>query len=390
MRSTDMSKKRVGGFTPHRDGFVKWYKGKTRFVAGKSTPVDQLDDVWADLKRSIDAGQVFATRRHSGGMILRELIAAFFTHVDARRATGKPRPIAERTAFNLKQICNDFGARVGGGVPIAEIGPDHFAAYAETIAHFKASGYASTVSCVRSLFNWAVKMEYTERARFGAGFVVPSRQVIRDDRIAKPKSFAPADVRKMIGAADHPMRAMILLGAVAAMTPSEIANLDRDCVDLRGGIIDFRRRKTGKIRRVIPLPPAVAAELRTYVRPEPASAAHAGLFFIRPSGEPFIRESGAPISDAFYHFARRVGVKAEGGGTGFSGLRTTFVNLAPPGSREEVELIAGHALGTILFDHYLERVGLEGLRRVTSHVWKVISTARPDANRPSVARRKPA
>lgn len=381
--------KRVGGFTSHRDGYVKWYKGKTRFIAGKSTPIDQLDDVWGALKKLIDAGDAPA-RRRPGGLNLRELSAAFFAHLDHRRATGRPKPISTRMVHNYKVDVNAFGAAVGGATLIAEIDPDHFAAFAATIAGQKASGYASKVSHVRALFNWAVKMEYLDRARFGPGFVVPSKQQIRDERIVKPKSFDAADVAKLIDGAGQALKSIILLGAVAAMTPGEIATLERGCVDLAAGVIDFRRRKTGRVRRVIPLPPDVAAELRRYVRPaEPLDPVDADLFFLTERGRPYARTRDCgpvnSISILFGRLADDVGVTAHGGGKGFTGLRTTFVNLAPPGTREEVELITGHALGTVLLDHYLERVGLAGLKRVTYHVWETIKTARRHESQPTPA-----
>ena len=41
------------------------------------------------------------------------------------------------------------------------------------------------------------------------------------------------------------------------MNNSEVANLTRDVIDLDTAVIDFKRRKTGKIRRACPLPAEV-------------------------------------------------------------------------------------------------------------------------------------
>ncbi len=74
---------------------------------------------------------------------------------------------------------------------------------------------------------------------------------------------------------------MAATALASAMNNSEICHLDREVVDLKEKVIDFRRRKTGKIRRVCPIPNDVAEKLRQYSRPAAKSprTRHAVFYF---------------------------------------------------------------------------------------------------------------
>jgi hypothetical protein len=41
-------------FTP-QGAVVRWYKGRTRHVSGKTTPLERIADVWKDKAAQIDA-----------------------------------------------------------------------------------------------------------------------------------------------------------------------------------------------------------------------------------------------------------------------------------------------------------------------------------------------
>ena len=59
----------------------------------------------------------------------------------------------------------------------------------------------------------------------------------------------------------------------------------------------------------------------------------------------------------------------KGDGRGYRSLRTTFANFAPPGYRDEVELVMGHAKGTVLQDNYLEDAALDRVAELVQAVW---------------------
>lgn len=389
----------VGGFTRSGNSYLRWYKGKTRYVAPASTPVDDLSDIWVKVKRGIDHDEGQTLRRTRGGMTLRELMSEFFTAMEARVKTGKPRPLAPRTYQNYVAELNAFGAVVDPNLPIADIGPELFNAFAETIKDHRAATYDSTIARIRVCFQWAVDMEYLERTRFGPAFSRPAREDIRDERVGRERAFAAAEVRAIIGTATGTIRLMILLGICGGLNNSEVATLTRQCVDLAAGVLDFRRRKEGRIRRVIPLPDEVVAELRAYTRPDPTLPEYADHFFLTegsgltrklPRGHPYNRNHNV-ITQMFNRAQVAAGVRKEGesDGRSFAGLRTTFVTLAPRGRTAEVEFIIGHKQGTILLDHYKESVDLHRLRRVVNYVWSQVRPSPPGAASSPVAASSP-
>lgn len=374
--------------TKTKKGWYKKYRGGSRYIAPPNTPIEQVNDLWPGVKKRWDAildaqaaGEAAAADPRA--MSFRDVLSDFLAAMERRVQTGKPKPLAPRTFHNYEVDLNDFGSVVGGGTPFADVGPPHFARYAAHIADGAPATYDSKVARVATLFNWAVENEYIDRVRFGSEFSRPGKRRIRDRRIERAKSFTPAEVAKLYLAAGPTLRVMILLGVVAALNNSEVANLGRECVDPETGTLDFRRRKTGRLRRVIPLPEPVAEELRAYDRPEPAERAHAELFFLTEDGNPYVRMlpggQANTITVLFRRAAEAAGVKTlENGkadGRGFAGLRTTFSNLAPPGYRDEVEVLMGHAHGTILNDHYLETLQTTRLQFVTSHIWQQIADA---------------
>jgi integrase len=362
-------------FTAHRDGWVRSYKGRTRFIAGRNANRRQVEAAWDAKRQEIDAADKPDARPAAhGGLAYRDVLALFLADCLHRVETGKPRPMSRRTLHNYTVDLNAFGEFVGGGTPIGEIGPEQFTAFARKYGGWKASGFDSLVTRVGTLFRWAVEMEYIDRYRPGPAFQRPAKQDIRDQRISRQRGYAAEEIAKLYDVAGNTLRCWIGLGICAAFNNSDIANLTRTAVDFEAGLIDFRRRKTGKLRRVCPLPPAVVADLKAYRRPEPVQAAEADLFFLTINGVPYARTGAADyrpsdsISRLFSRLIKQAGVK-QIEGRNFAGLRTSFPNLAPPGYRDEVEMIMGHAHGTMLTDHYLEEIGLERVRHVVTTVW---------------------
>lgn len=366
------------GFTPNRDGWVKWYKGKTRHVCAKGTPLHEVVERWVIKRRVIDGTDelpILTPRALTYRLVLSEFLA----DCEHRVHTGKPHPLEQRTLDNYVMELNAFGAFKVDGRAIAdhaidEITPAAFSAYAKKFGDWKASGFDSVVSRIGSLFRWAVEMEYLDRYRPGPMFQRPGKAAIRDNRIDLAKRFEPAEVAKLYRAASHTMRCWIGLGVGAGFINTDIAHLPRACIDLQTGVIDFRRRKRGKIRRVIPLPDAVVDDLKRYRRPEPADALLADRFFLTGSGRSYLA-CPSTISRLFRELMQTCGLPL-GTGRNFTGLRTTFFNLAPRSAEYEIErkIIMGRAHGTIDLDHYLEDVGLDRLRHVVDHVWQQVSS----------------
>lgn len=367
------------GFTAGKDSWLKWYRGRTRHAAAASTPLKDVQERWIDKKRAIDAGSsVIRQRRPGEAPTLREAVSMFLEHCEHRVKTGKPTPLSKRSLGNYTEILNDFGEFAGGDLSIARVNtPEVFTNYIRQYSKWKASGYDSIISRVGALFRWCVEMEYIDRWRPGPMFVRPAKSEIRHDRIQLEKSIKPVDIARLYLEANQTIRCWIGLGVSAGFTNSDIANLPIECVDLEAGIIDYRRRKTGKIRRVCPLPLEVVADMRKYKRPRE----HGGLFFVTENGKPYSRvqdENWKPTS-SLLRLWNKLRVAAGVPKAVFTGLRTTFYNLAPGGEYEiERKIIMGRAQGTIDLDSYLESVKLERLRHVVECVWCHVRTALAD------------
>lgn len=374
--------KRPLGFTAGKDGWFKWYKGKTRFVASKTVKAELVPEIWQEKRKAIDQDSEFIIAP-SGKLTYRQVLSGFMDHCHHRNKTGKPTPLSDRSVHNYEVILNDFGNHVGGGKLIENVNrPEIFTEYAKKFADWKASGYDSVVSRIGALFNWAIEMEYIQRWRCGPMFRRPAKSDLRSERIDLAKYIEPATIAKLYNAADDRMKLWIGLGLCAAFTNSDIAHVARECVDLDTGVIDFRRRKTGKIRRVCPLPGPIATLMRNYKRPEPADKAFEDYFFLTKSGHPFgrTRKTGWNPSDTISRFWKKNLAAAEVVGPVFTGLRTTFYNLAPGGEYElERKIVMGRARGNIDLDSYLERFKLERLVHVVGVVWAHVSISLKDS-----------
>jgi integrase len=376
------------GCSPHRDGWVRWYKSRTVFVCGKGTPLGEVEDRWFEKRKAIDAadkGELLIVP--PAARTYRDVHSEFLTAMEHRVKTGKPRPMSPRTLHNYAVVLNALGAFVHGGVMVADMditaanSPAVLGAFARGYGEWKASGFDSIVARVSTLFEWAAEMEYIDRFRPGPGFQRPAKSEIRDDRIDLAKSFTAAQVGKLYRGANATVRCWIGLGVCAAFNNSDVGHLTRSVVDLAAGVIDFRRRKTGKVRRVIPLPAFVADLLRDYRRPDAKDPADADLFFITEQGNPYSRtdrvtwKPSCSVSRLFAKLMDDCEIPAVDG-QNFSGLRTTFYNLCPKGSEYDAEraIIMGRAKGSIDLDHYLEELGVDRLAHVVNHVWGQVSS----------------
>jgi len=369
--------------TPTADGWVRWYKGRTRRVAPKSCPLAEIEDRWIAKKAAIDKAEKGEAPADADPVRTYRMVASEFLSVQEARIDAPRHAIRRRTYQNYAKEVNAFGAFVYEGVKVGDrdirdLGPPVFSAYARTYGSWKSSGFDSVVTRLSALFSWAEGMEYIDRFRPGPEFRRPAKANIRSERIDLAKSFTPTEAAKLYLAANHTVRCWVALGCCAAFNNSDIAHVSRTVTDLDAGVIDFRRRKTGKVRRVIPLPADVVVLLKQYGRPEPANPEAADLFFLTErTGLPYSRTASrdgaenpsCSISRLFAKLMEAAGVEHKKG-RNFSGLRTTFYNLAPrSGYDTERKVIMGRAQGTVDLDAYLEDVGLDRLKHVVDHVW---------------------
>lgn len=408
----DRQRAMVAPFTPGADGWLRWYRGKTIRVAPASLPLDQLDAAWTRKKAEADArtATTASTATRSTSMTLEQYASAFYAFNDDRVATGRPKRLAKVTAWDYTRVINAFGRVVGPDTLLDDLGPAHFSKYAQVIRGEAATTWNRHIAYIEAWVRWGLERGLWRnnvqvrgiaigqdplRTIVGPDLVKLPAQDLRDSRLRKTKSFSPDEIRKLWAVAgDDTMRLMIGLGICGALDNADVAQLTRDVIDLQNGIVDYRRRKSGRVRRVIPLPAELTTLLRAYRRPEPSRPEYGEFFFLTEGGQPLsaMGESGPTcrLATRFTRLMEKAGLRPRGvtrrvtgtnqrkleypggrksDGRGFRSLRTTFPNLAPPGYRDEVEVVMGHSQGSVLADSYLELHGLGRLRELTAHVW---------------------
>ncbi|HLL90365.1 MAG TPA: hypothetical protein VK324_13785 [Tepidisphaeraceae bacterium] len=410
------------GCCPYRDGWRRWYRGLPRHVCGKRTPLAEVEDRWIAVKRRLDA-EADATARADAlpdptraaaraAVTYRVVLSEFLTRQQWRVGAARDR-IERRTYDNYVYELNRFGAFVHDGLKVADrpidelaADPKVFTAYARHLGSWKASGFDSVVSRVLALFRWAGPlphgMGYCGPANQGPDFRRPDKEQLRDERIGQTFSFTPAEVATLYLAANHTVRCWIAQGVCGGFINSDVAHVTRDVQDLAVGVTDFRRRKQGKVRRVIPWPDDVVELLRQYCRPDASDPAHADLFYLSTNGNPYsrTREGSGPSCSISRMFARLIedaGV-TKVRGRSFKGLRTTLYNrwpkVGPDGGPMDVErkIVMGRAQGTVDLDHYLEDVGLDRIRHGVNHVWGLVRAEidRLSTSRAGATPRRPA
>src|SRR5262249_32579340 len=109
----------------------------------------------------------------------------------------------------------------------------------------------NAITRVKSVFKYGLDNALLDRVpRFGSEFTKPDKAVLRRHGAqAGERMLEAAGLRKVIEAADMPLRAMILLGINCGFGNHDCATLPRSALDLDAGFIDFPRPKTGISRR---------------------------------------------------------------------------------------------------------------------------------------------
>jgi integrase len=326
------------------------------------------DDALAEYNRL--APDLHAGRRprdeEPAGLTVYLLCARFLTAKKDQREDGElsPRMFSEYTDA-CKRLIKVFGkSRL-----VSDLRPDDFAKLRKHMARtWGPVRLKAEIIRARTPFLWAAKSVLIDRLPvWGEQFSVPSASVIRRHRAKQgPKMFEADEVRKMLGAAGQPLKAMVLLGVNAGFGNGDIAALPIDTIDLDGGWLDFPRPKTG-IARHVPLWPETVAAIRDWltVRPIPREKADAPLLFITYKRGAWRHDMGRALSHETRKLLDKVGLN---GHRNFYALRHTFQTIGDE-SRDflAVRAIMGH-VGADIADAYRERVSDERLQAVSDHI----------------------
>jgi integrase len=308
-------------------------------------------------------------RESSDGAAVKDAANAFLNHKRNRLETGE---LSARTFAEYRETCDLIVSSFGARRLLADLDADDFTALRDKMAkRWGPVRLGNAVQRVRSVFGHALAAGLIDRpALFGPGFSRPSAKVLRLHKAKQgPKLFTAEEVRRLIGAAAQPIKAMILLGVNCGFGMSDCGALPLAAVDMEAGIIDFPRPKTGIPRRCALWPETVAALKEAGAkRPVPKDPADAGLAFITRQGRRWAKaEYSSPAVFQLTKLLRGLGINGRKG-LGFYTLRHTFRTVAD-GAKDQpaADYLMGHEVPH-MSSIYRETIDDARLRAVADHV----------------------
>jgi integrase len=364
--------------TAHPAGYwCKKIRGKLHYF-GKWDDPDGALKKYLEQKDDLHAGR---TPRADPQVLTVKDVANDF--LNAKKEAQKAGELSPRTWADYRSIMVMLVSGLGKGRLVADLTPDDFAALKAKLAKRNGPARMSTVvQVIRCAFKHAYESGKTARPmRFGPAFKRTSKKTLRLHRAKQgAKLFTADEVRRLIGAAGTPLKAMLLLAVNAGFGNSDCGNLPLAALDLDRGWVDFARPKTGLPRRA-PLWPETLQALKEALakRPEPNKAEHAGLVFITKYGKPWDKGTSAnPVSEETRKLLRRLDINGRAG-LGFYTLRHVFRTVADEAKDQPAaDYIMGHEVSH-MSSVYRETISDARLRAVTDHVraW-LFPASRPD------------
>jgi integrase len=385
--------------TRHSKGWVAKIGGKVRWLAPLDRPELALER-YHQKRAAHDAGRVLRPAVDANVTI--GTVARLF--IERKWQAHQAGEIGVRTFNEYRGAAKAFADVMGVNRPVADLRPLDFGAYRTSlVAKAKADPHTLRRLIVetRAMFRWAERNQVIDRpVAFGDSFDPPPASVFRKaKRDAGERLFTAAQVKairaKMKG--DAPWDAMFLLALNGGFGNTDIANLPREAVDLRNGVIDYSRPKTD-VDRLVPLWPETVAALRKAIaaRPEAKSDADAGLVFLSKRGHRLVRYHVDATTQRMSSFTDRVSVefgqfaKAAKVSRSFYDARRTFQTVGDEiGPEHVVRHIMGHAerrddMGAV----YRQRIEFARLKAVTDHVRSRLLTPASRASTPKARRGK--
>jgi integrase len=288
-------------------------------------------------------------RRHYFGYVKDDPDGAAALEAYRDHLAGRSPQRRDRAGATVRDACNSF-----------------YAARKRALAH--------EIQRVRSVFKHAWENGVIEQLpRSGAAFKKPSAKVLRANRAARvPRLFEPAELRRLIDAADVNLKAMLLLACNGGLGNHDCGTLPLDTARraVETGWLDYPRGKTG-IERRIPLWDETREALRAVIdnRPDPRDEADKGLLFIGKRGRGYISKGRAyEVCHALSRLKDAVGVN--GRNATFYSARHNFQTIGEEaGDVAAVRAIMGHAAPSgDLSSIYREPVSDARLHAVVEHV----------------------
>jgi integrase len=345
--------------------WAKKIRGKLHYFGAWSDP-DAALAKYLDQRDDLHAGR---TPRVGGdGLTLRDLLNRFLTTKQHLLDSGE---ITARTFADYHGTCERIGAAFGLTRRVDDLAADDFEKLRADLAKtWGPVALGNQVQRIRTVFKYAFEAGLIAApVRYGPGFKRPSRRVLRKARHARGlRMFEAAELRRLLDAAEAPLKAMLLLGVNCGFGNADVGTLPLSALDLDGGWVNYPRPKTGVVRRS-PLWPETVQAIREALakRPRPKAGVDAGLAFVTKYGLSWAKDTrDNPVSKETAKLLKAHGLRREG--LNFYALRHTFETVGGE-SRDQVAVdhIMGHARDDMA-SVYRERVSDDRLRAVADHV----------------------
>ena len=260
----------------------------------------------------------------------------------------KERVASPKTVAKYRQVLRDFQQSLGARVDLAldHITSSDALAYRDTIleAGFGEGTANQSMTIVSAAFNAAWKQDHIKK---NPCLALDSLRKKARAQATKRGTFSPAQVAKLVDAAEGDWKAAILFGYYTGARLSDVANMRWQSIDLTADEICFTPSKTGK---EITLP--LHADLKRALKRLPRGIAKAPLF---PSLAGKETGGALGLSQRFAGIMKRAGIEGkitrvvENGRSlsslSFHSLRHSFTSaLANAGIAEEVRMkLTGHS-----------------------------------------------
>lgn len=338
---------------PHANGlWAKKIRGRLRYFGPWRDPQAALNRYLAE-RDELHAGR---EPRDAGATTIGRLCNQFLA---AKQRAVRADELSGRTWANYKEITDRLVTVLGATRPVETLAPTDFAVLRAAMATTHGpTALASDVTKSRVVFRWGVENGLlASPPRYGSEFGRPSARTLRVHAASRPPRFFEADeLRRLLHAADYPLKAMLLLGINCGFGNRDIATLGLAALDLDGGWCVHPRPKTG-IERRCPLWPETVKRLRRWL----ADGGRSLLAFPRARGR-------ATLAHMTLDLCRACGLHRNG--RGFYALRHTFQTVAEEsGDFPAVSYLMGHApAASDMAAVYRRRISDERLRRVVETV----------------------
>jgi len=323
-------------------------------------------DKYQEQRDDLHAGRIPRTK--ADVLTVRDLCNRFLTAKENQQDAGDitPRTFADYLA-TCKLIVDSFGKNR----LVDDLAAEDFEQLRASLAKTRnPNTLGNEVQRIRTTFKYAYDAGLIEHPiRFGPTFKRPAKRILRAVRQKKgPRMFEAHEVRRIIEAADQPLKAMIFLGINCGFGNSDCGTLPKQALDLKRGWVDYPRPKTAVERRC-PLwrETITALEEALHERPNPEEADDDGLVFVTKYGQPWNKATADnPVTKEMRKLLDNL--KLHRLGLGFYALRHTFETIAGA-SRDQVAVnhIMGHADASMA-GVYRERISDDRLQDVTTFV----------------------